>query len=319
MATDTTKITGAADDLSDKLTKGGSAAKTFGAEIANAIKSLDGRVAALEAGGTTQPPIEPPIEPPWPTVSGVNNVSAVMYSHLGAPYRTDQYYQSPWGNHEAPLHGVPSSYDWGAGGKPSSWMSMSSHTTPWGQAFEAAAGSPEKNIRIHVRNFCIYALVGGSWRLLANSDQVGIGGGNYKEDFTGGSGGSTLKSEGTGQVSFNMMPGQLYHFWLNNWPRTAIPGGTTAFYTSCEMRLIPNTNPSVDLTKAKYLGAASSDYYPGGTATATIAPGMSIPRHKWIKPEWTVFSSYIGGPVPTSEAQYRNTITSNPLPPGVTA
>ena len=85
---------------------------------------------------------------------------------------------------------------------------MSSHTTPWGQAFEAAAGSPEKNIRIHVRNFCIYALVGGSWRLLANSDQVGIGGGNYKEDFTGGSGGSTLKSEGTGQVSFNMMPGR---------------------------------------------------------------------------------------------------------------
>jgi hypothetical protein len=63
MATDTTKITGAADDLSDKLTKGGTAAKTLGAEIANAFNSLDARVAALEAGGTT-PPIEPPIEPP---------------------------------------------------------------------------------------------------------------------------------------------------------------------------------------------------------------------------------------------------------------
>ena len=69
MATDTTKITGAADDLSDKLTKGGGAAKTLGAEIANAIKSLDGRVAALEAGGGTTP-IEPPIEPPAGSTGG---------------------------------------------------------------------------------------------------------------------------------------------------------------------------------------------------------------------------------------------------------
>jgi hypothetical protein len=59
MATDTTKITGAADELSAGLTKGGSAAKTLGVEIANAIKSLDTRVSAIEAGGT-QPPIEPP-------------------------------------------------------------------------------------------------------------------------------------------------------------------------------------------------------------------------------------------------------------------
>ena len=64
MATDTTKITGAADELSAGLAKGGTAAKTLGAEIANAIKSLDGRVSAIEAGAGTQPPIEPPIEPP---------------------------------------------------------------------------------------------------------------------------------------------------------------------------------------------------------------------------------------------------------------
>ncbi len=56
MSTDTSKITGAADDLSDKLTKGGTAAKTLGAEIANAFNSLDARVAALEAGGGTEPP-----------------------------------------------------------------------------------------------------------------------------------------------------------------------------------------------------------------------------------------------------------------------
>lgn len=68
MATDTTKITGAADDLSDKLTRGGSAAKTLGAEIANAIKSLDARVTTLETAEPITPPVEPPIEPP--TTSG---------------------------------------------------------------------------------------------------------------------------------------------------------------------------------------------------------------------------------------------------------
>jgi hypothetical protein len=67
MTTDTSKITGAADELSAGLAKGGTAAKTLGAEIANAFKSLDDRVTAIEAGGTTppvEPPIEPPIEPP---------------------------------------------------------------------------------------------------------------------------------------------------------------------------------------------------------------------------------------------------------------
>ena len=53
MALDTTKITGAADELSAGLAKGGTAAKTLGAEIANAIKALNDRVSTLEAGGGT--------------------------------------------------------------------------------------------------------------------------------------------------------------------------------------------------------------------------------------------------------------------------
>jgi Polysaccharide lyase len=61
MATDTSKITGAADELSAGLAKGGTAAKTLGAEIANAIKSLDNRVATLEAGNVNPP--DPPIPP----------------------------------------------------------------------------------------------------------------------------------------------------------------------------------------------------------------------------------------------------------------
>ena len=58
MATDTSKITTAADDLSDKMGKGGAAAKTLGAEIVNAIKSLDDEIAALGQGGGASSGIE---------------------------------------------------------------------------------------------------------------------------------------------------------------------------------------------------------------------------------------------------------------------
>lgn len=65
--TDTSKITAATDELSGGLAKGGEAAKKLGSEIANAIKSLDaavaaldGRVATLEEGGNVEPP-DPPV------------------------------------------------------------------------------------------------------------------------------------------------------------------------------------------------------------------------------------------------------------------
>jgi hypothetical protein len=65
MTTDTSKITKAANDLGDGLAKGGGAAKTLGAEIANVFKALDQRVTALEAGGST-PPGPEPIPPDHP-------------------------------------------------------------------------------------------------------------------------------------------------------------------------------------------------------------------------------------------------------------
>lgn len=76
MATDTSKITGAADDLSDKLTKGGGAAKVLGAEIANAFAAQDARIAALEAGGGGG------VVPPEPPATGgkITNFSAASSS-----------------------------------------------------------------------------------------------------------------------------------------------------------------------------------------------------------------------------------------------
>jgi hypothetical protein len=67
MTTDTSKITQAANDLSSGLTKGGTAAKTLGAEIANVFVAQDATLTALEARVAALenvPPVEPPIEPP---------------------------------------------------------------------------------------------------------------------------------------------------------------------------------------------------------------------------------------------------------------
>jgi hypothetical protein len=66
MTTDTSKITTAANDLGDGLAKGGSAAKTLGQEIANAIKSLDSRVTALESNPAPVPPNPNPGPDPAP-------------------------------------------------------------------------------------------------------------------------------------------------------------------------------------------------------------------------------------------------------------
>ena len=65
MATDTSKITTAANELGDGLAKGGTAAKTLGTEIANALKSLDSRVATLEAGGSNPNPPDPNPDHPY--------------------------------------------------------------------------------------------------------------------------------------------------------------------------------------------------------------------------------------------------------------
>jgi hypothetical protein len=56
MTIDTSKITNAANELSSGLTKGGTAAKTLGTEVASTLNSLDARISALEAGGGSGAP-----------------------------------------------------------------------------------------------------------------------------------------------------------------------------------------------------------------------------------------------------------------------
>lgn len=261
-------------------------------------------------------------------------VNEVVFDLLGPEFRDDQYFQEPWGKHEGLLHGVPLDWDWASGARPGIWIDYSENKaiSMWGQAYEWAEGSPVKNIRIHIRNMKLYALTNNGWQLLAHGsdwfefDEAKkkdgyIQGSNWKEDFSESKWEPIIevRTEETGGTSFTMEQGWNFHWWIPKWPRNEIPEGSIAFYITCEGRLIPDDDPDVDLDQAKYLMGVSADYYPG---TEDYGPGpwpsLCISRHKFIKPEWQTFTSYIGGEVPTSVEEYRNFILEHPLPPGVT-
>ncbi len=98
----------------------------------------------------------------------------------------------------------------------------------------------------------------------------------------------------------------IIHPWNGQWPRLSFPAGTTAGHTYVEMRLIPDTDPGVDLSTVRVLGCASSDIYGGATETLSIASGWGIGRHKYLTENWQAFTY-----TTMSETEIRN----NPPPP----
>jgi hypothetical protein len=251
------------------------------------------------------------------------NISAddLTYDLLGEPYYN--VLGKPWGAHEGLLHGVPSNWDWYWGARPGAWMEPGDNKAVnlWAQAYEWQEESPETNIRIQVRNMKLCALVDGQWRILAQGNDLNsMEGSNYKENFQGSADLSDVRSEkdNDGGISFNMIPDYNYHWWVKKWPRATFPDGVRAFYSVAEMRLIPDTDSTVDLGQAKYLASIGNDYY---TTTTTAGPGpwpsLAIARHKFITVEWQAFTAYISGGPPQDEDEYRDLILSQPLPPGI--
>jgi hypothetical protein len=251
-------------------------------------------------------------------------VDDLVYSHLGPVYRDAGKFGLPWGKHEGVLRGVPESYDWANGARPSVWMNHGSNqgVTGWGQVYEMGPNSPEKNVRVQLRNFKMYVYAHNEW-ILVEEASTNIQGSWYSEDFTSSSPGINYRAEpesNGGGCSFNFREGYNVHFWVPKWPRSSLPAGYQAFFIVCEARLIPNTNPNVDLSKAKYLMGVSADSYPTTTSSGHGPwPSLSINRHKFVTDQWDTYCSYISGPVPTSVQGYRDQILSRPLPPGVAA
>jgi len=242
----------------------------------------------------------------------------VVYDLVGEPYRSGAF-SAPWGAHEGGLHGVPGNYDWAAGARPGSWLNYAENQaiSTWGQVYEWKENSPETNIRVQVRNMVTYSFANGEWLELERDN---FGGTNFTEDFRSSSSLSQVRSEQSGGISFNMVEGYNFHWWISKWPRATLPAGTEALYVACEIRLIPNDDPDVDLSQAKYLAGVSNDYYPTPTSSGSGPwPSVAITRHKFLTAEWQTLTSYVAGPMPSSVEDFKEEILSRPLPPGVLA
>lgn len=242
----------------------------------------------------------------------------VVYDLVGEPYRSGAF-SAPWGAHEGGLHGVPGNYDWAAGARPGSWLNYGENQaiSTWGQVYEWKENSPETNIRVQVRNMVTYSFANEEW---IEIERDNFGGTNFTEDFRSSSGLSQVRSEQSGGISFNMVEGYNFHWWISKWPRATLPAGTEALFVTCEIRLIPNNDPDVDLSQAKYLAGVSNDYYPTPTSSGSGPwPSVAITRHKFLSAEWQTLTSYVAGPLPTTVEEYRQEILSRPLPPGVLA
>jgi len=246
----------------------------------------------------------------------------LVYSHIGPIYRDSGPYSDPWGKHEGPLRGVPSSFAWENGARPGAWMDHGANEaiTAWGQIYEIKGDSPERNVRVQIRNFIAYAYVDSKWVIL-EQDSENLRAGWYSEDYTSSAGRANSREEPArngGGRSFEPKVNYNIHFWSSQWPRPKIPSGVEAYYLICEARLIPNTDPHIDLSSAKYLLGVSSDYYTSTTASGHGPwPSLSVTRLTYLTGEWKSFTSYVGGDKPGSEQMYRNDISSRPYPPGV--
>jgi hypothetical protein len=254
----------------------------------------------------------------------LTTVDQLVYDHVGFPFRSEGGFIAPWGAHEGSLHGLPEYFDWYQGARPKDWMDHGTNqaVSSWGQIFEWAGESSVTNVRFHLRNQKMYVYVNGQWELADNASNS-IECHEYKEDYSFDYGKITGRDETNngGGVSFNITPLRILHWWdSNNWPqRYSLPTNYEAIFITCEIRLIPDTDPYINLNNAKYLAGVSADYYPTTTTyDSSSRPGLSISRHKFLTSEWQTFTAYVSGPVPTSETEYRSEILSRSLPPSVT-
>lgn len=264
-----------------------------------------------------------------PFFSSAQNITIdeVIYGLIGEPFRETQGgWGPPFGKHEGILNRVPSSYDWysgarGGGGwrKPEDFQGINI----WGQAYVEDGGSPETNYRIQVRNLISFKYLGEAWEMIEETAN-NVGGYWYKENFDNGTAQGNKRFEpqaNGGGMSATMIPGHTFHWWTDTWPRAQMPHGFEAIHARCEVRLIPDTDPDVDLSQVKVLVGLGMDAYTTRDHSAGSnerITSMLIGRMQYVTSEWMPLGIYIcGDPVQLTYENYIDNVFSRPLPPGV--
>ncbi len=257
------------------------------------------------------------------SVSQTLTADDIVYDLMGEPFRTQGPFGEPWGQHEAYLEGLPTNYDWYGGARPGAWMNRENFgaIAVWGQVYEEQGGYPETNFRVQIRNLALYYFEDGKWTLLEQTKN-NVGGSWYQTNFDNGTAKGSKRSESSsngGGISVTMIDGHNFHWWGSKWPRSEMPKTAEAIFAIGEARIIPNTDPNVDLGQVKILGGTGIDFYT--TVDQSAGPNeritsAAIPRHKFLTPDWQYLTMYlVDDKPPASVEEFRDAILSRPLPP----
>lgn len=219
--------------------------------------------------------------------------------------------------HEAKLSGVPTSYDWGSGPRigwgnnpPDDWHAV----TGWGQIYREDGSTIPANTRVQIRNFEVYLLKKSdwSWVKLLDSDDLGIGGGAYVENFNDDANKEpNVRDEGNQSVSVKLEYGYNYHFWPKT--RASIdPNNVGALFCVYEARLIlGDPNGTDDRGQARLLAGCGGDYWRDLSAQWksdwSNNGDFAIGRMKFVTNDWHYFTVCTYDPI--------QNVGDNPPPP----
>ena len=219
----------------------------------------------------------------------ITTIDQVIYDMAGEPFRDGKWY--PWGKHEGVLENGTTQfagYDWYEGARPGSWMypgitsGQYKGINTWGQLY------PEKdyiknggslNFRTQIRNLRVYALRNGVWELIIDTPNpdLNTGWSNYTYGFAGTTKTSNARKEtdNGGGISITLSNNSIVHWWDDKWPRTPMPTDADAVVSYAEIRLIPDTDPEIDLSTVKVLASQGIDTYTSVTPVSAREPVTS--------------------------------------------
>jgi hypothetical protein len=192
---------------------------------------------------------------------------------------------TPGSNGEDFPHGVPSAYSWYAvatGGTPSRPVPENTHMNAWGQIYVNPSNVRAANTRVAIKTTTLLALMPDSteWQLLQRTDDVG--GGGWKEDFSGVCGDIVIETEVDGSRSFVTTDGCNAHYWPEL-PFVAIPVVPRAVVSIAHTRLVlADAGAPDDRAQSTYLVGVGADWRkPDGSCPNDICTSVGI--SKFIK------------------------------------
>ena len=198
---------------------------------------------------------------------------------------------APWALNDDPIE-IEHGYDFYHGARPGAWNNISGHNwvQPWCEIVRGESGVGESNWRVQIRGWKYFEYISGTWEEVYAMGDSRWGGTYNTKTINPAVGNLPFRSDGEGKWSSPWKNGPaLMHPWSEAGRFQSRQG--SARFATAEMRLIPNSNAGVDLSKVRAYGLCTWDVYPSATHSDNTATAGLIPKHKRMTPEWQHFNS----------------------------